>query len=129
MQKSRCRKATPPVQEVQQVATEKWTNYTTCHISCFPRLNKKCKAENKENIKLHLYSKLINIINNFVWHKNWIDTCDVKILLYWECTNSTLPSIVLESIMYTLYSVILYILQWMFEIRSLNKVTGHILKP
>ena len=26
------------------------------------------------------------------------DTCDVRIQLYWECTNSTLPSIVLESI-------------------------------
>ena len=40
----------------------------------------------------------MTIINNFVEHKNWIDTCDVRIQLYWECTNSTLPSIVLESI-------------------------------
>jgi len=30
--------------------------------------------------------------------QNWIDTCDVRIQLYWECTNSTLPSIALESI-------------------------------
>ena len=30
--------------------------------------------------------------------KNWIDTCDVRIQLYWECTNSTLPSIVLDTI-------------------------------
>ena len=29
---------------------------------------------------------------------NWIDTCDDRIQLYWECTNSTLSSIVLESI-------------------------------
>ena len=26
------------------------------------------------------------------------DTCDVRIQLYWECTNSSLPSIALESI-------------------------------
>ena len=44
------------------------------------------------------YSKIITFINNFVWHKNWIDTCDVRIQLYWECTNSTLPSILLKSI-------------------------------
>ena len=41
---------------------------------------------------------MIIITNNFVGHKNWIDTCDVRIQLYWECTNSMLPSIVLESI-------------------------------
>ena len=32
---------------------------------------------------LLLYSKIINIIHNFVRHKNWIDTCDVRIQLYW----------------------------------------------
>ena len=31
---------------------------------------------------------------------SWHDTCDVIIQLYWECTNSTLPSVVLESILY-----------------------------
>ena len=36
---------------------------------------------------------MIIIINNFVRHKNWIDTCYVRIQLYWECTNSTLASI------------------------------------
>ena len=41
---------------------------------------------------------MITIINNFVGHANWVDTCDVRIQLYWESTNSTLPSIVLETI-------------------------------
>ena len=60
---------------------------------------KSAKTENKEHIKLHLFfSKIITIVDNFVGLKNWIDTCDFRIQLYWECTNSTLPSIVLESI-------------------------------
>ena len=40
----------------------------------------------------------MTIIDNFVGHKNWVDTCDDRFQLYWECTNSKLPSIVLESI-------------------------------
>ena len=64
---------------------------------------KSVKTENKDHIKLHLfyckitlYFKIITIIDNFVGLKNSIDTCDDRIQLYWECTNSTLPSIVLE---------------------------------
>ena len=41
---------------------------------------------------------MITIINFFFEHKNWVDTCDVRIHLYWECTNSTLPSIVLDNL-------------------------------
>ena len=65
---------------------------------------KTVRTKNKERIKLHffsvrlaLYPIIINIIDNFVQHKNWIDTCDVRLKLYWECTNST-NFIVLESI-------------------------------
>ena len=39
------------------------------------------KKETKEHIKLNLCYhkiKIITIINNFVGHKNWIDTCDVR---------------------------------------------------
>ena len=50
-----------------------------------------------------LYSKIITIIDDFVGLKNWIDTCDDRIQLYWECTNSTLPSIVLESVWFKLF--------------------------
>ena len=68
-------------------------------LTCFLRLNKKSvKLETKEHIKLHIFyskintfiSKIITIFNNFVGHKNLIDTCDVII----KCTNS----IVLEFI-------------------------------
>ena len=45
----------------------------------------------------HFIPKL-SLINNFVGHKNWIDTCDVRIRLHLECTNTTVPSIVLEFI-------------------------------
>jgi len=38
-----------------------------------------------------LVSNYTTIINSFVGHKNWVDTDDVRIQLYWECTNSTLP--------------------------------------
>ena len=54
-------------------------------------------------------SEIIVIIDNFVGHKNWIDTYDVGIQLYWECTNSTLPSNVLESISLTLFNISLYV--------------------
>ena len=50
-----------------------------------------------------LYFKINAIVNSVVAHKNWIDTCDVRIHLYWECTNSALPSIVLESIWYRVW--------------------------
>jgi len=54
---------------------------------------------NKEMNQLWITSQVSNIIiDNFVGHKNWIDTCDDRIQLYWECTNYTLPSIELESI-------------------------------
>ena len=43
-------------------------------------------------VRLALYFKIITIINNFVGHKNRVDTCDVRIQLYWECKNTTLPS-------------------------------------
>ena len=60
---------------------------------------------NKEHIKLPLfYWALYPKINNFVGHKNKVDTCDVRIRPYWECTNSTLPSIVRESIWYMLWN-------------------------
>ena len=55
-------------------------------------------ATEKLNNYTALYSKTITIIDDFVGHKNWIDTYDDRIQLYWECTNSTLPFIVLESI-------------------------------
>ena len=44
---------------------------------------------------MHLYDKpfVITIINNFVGH-----TCDVRIELYCECTNSTLSSIKLDTL-------------------------------
>ncbi len=61
---------------------------------------KSVKTENKEHIKVHLftvrkalYSKIITIIDNFVGHKNWTDTCDVRIQLYWVCKNTILESI------------------------------------
>ena len=51
--------------------------------------SKSVKTENKEHIKLDLFhrkirtlSKIITIYNNFVRHKNWVDTCDVRIQLY-----------------------------------------------
>ena len=31
--------------------------------------------------------KIITISNNFVGHINRVDTCDVRIQLYWECTR------------------------------------------
>ena len=46
---------------------------------------------------------MITFIDDFVGQKNYIDTCDDRIQLYWECTNSTLPSIVLEFIWLLLY--------------------------
>ena len=75
-------------------------------MTCLQDQINNVKTENKEHTKLHLFYCEIStlfknyhyIINDFVGHKNWIDTCDVRIQLYWECTNSTLPSIVLESI-------------------------------
>ena len=51
--------------QVQKVATEKWTNYTRRH---------KCQ--------ICTLSKIFTIINNFVGHKNRVDTCDVRILMY-----------------------------------------------
>jgi len=36
------------------------------------------------NCKRVLYSKIITNINNFVGHKNWVGTCDVRIQLYWD---------------------------------------------
>ena len=55
--------------------------------------------ENKDDIKFYftareaLNSKIVTIINNFVGHKNLVDTCDVRIQLYWECTSKVLESI------------------------------------
>ena len=63
--------------------------------------------------KKTLYSKIITIIDDFVGHRNWIDTCDDRIQLYWECTNSTLPSIV-ESIWFSLITG--YPQEWDYEI-------------
>ena len=40
----------------------------------------------------------MTIMNNFVGHKHWVDTCDVRIQLYWESTNSTLPIIELDNL-------------------------------
>ena len=74
-------------------------------FDCFPRLNKKVYKQKKRTHQIeltllqdkHFILKWSLLINNFVGHKYWIDTCDVRIL-YWECTNSTLSSILLESI-------------------------------
>ena len=75
-------------------------------LTCFPRLNKKMLKQKIKNIKLHLFhckkstqSKIITITNNFVGHKNSVDTCDIKIQLYWECT------------LYLLYLIIYLVLQ------------------
>ena len=44
--------------------------------------------ENKDDIKFYFTvreapnSKIVTIINNFVGHKNLVDTCDVRIQLY-----------------------------------------------
>ena len=45
-----------------------------------------------------LYDKhiIITIVNNFLGNIKNVDTCDVKIELYCECINFTLPSIVLN---------------------------------
>ena len=43
------------------------------------------------------------------------DTCDVRIQLYWKCTNYTLPSIVLESICSDLS---IHSLHWTFHSSS-----------
>ena len=74
--------------------------YTMSHVSNISRKtklvdmfskikSKSVKTENKEHIKLDLFhckirtlSKIITIYNNFVRHKNWVDTCDVRIQLY-----------------------------------------------
>ena len=52
------------------------------------------KVGNKEHIKFHLVFCKISTLFKIIT----IITCDVRRRLYWECTNSTLPSIVLESI-------------------------------
>ena len=90
---------------------------------------KSVKTKNEEHKKLHLFhceistwSKFITIINNSVKHKNWVDTCDVRIQLYLECTNSTLPSIELESICDSLRLNIIKCK--IFEIRNKNIFQG-----
>lgn len=57
---------------------------------------------------------VITINNDFVWHKKRVDKCDIRVQVYWECSNSTLSSIVLESV---------WILTTQFEV---NKSIIHI---
>ena len=68
----------------------------------FSTIDGNVEFAHSQSVQLYFDVKSVNsvfvsdkIIDNFVGHKNWIDTFDVRIQLYWECTNSTLP-IVLE---------------------------------
>ena len=73
-------------------------SYTTSQVPNIARKTKFSHISHYVTVRKALYSKIIPIIDNFVGHTNWIDTCDDRIQLYWKCTNSTLPFIVLESI-------------------------------
>ena len=81
------------IHDVTCVKYNKEDNIFSHYLTFFQRLSKKMKKknENKEPkvalISLQDKHFVITIVHNFVGHIK-LDTYDVRIQLYWECTNS-----------------------------------------
>ena len=70
---------------IKKCKNRKWITQKNGHFSV------------KDKLFILKLSLLLIILSDTI-HKSWIHTCDVRIQLYWEWTNSTVPSIVQESI-------------------------------